>query len=375
MYLIFLLLDKKLFSNLVTVKESWIQTILGVMIPGMLILILLLKATEFAKKGSGAIGEMVMKGAKMVGGVAGGLALGATAAVGQRTVGRYGGNFAKNVGKDLEKFGSENKWAGKLGFDKFGRMSQDIGAFAQKSSFDARGVKIAGKDLSGATGMKLGEAQKGGWAETEKQQVEKRQKRSEELQKRGTGAERKNVELAEGELRTRTLPQKKELEKADKEIEKARLDLNDVKGIGDVGETKKALQTLQEKQDAKEKIRGIKITRDENGKITKKSEPEEGSIAQAEKILKDNKHTLDVESSKIAEKYAKEISSKSNKVMKTILKAGALGALGAATGGVGFAVAGAALGYATSKYSPAAEDEAARKIRVGTKLDSGEKPK
>lgn len=60
------------------------QILLGILLPAMFILVLLLKATEYAKKGSGKFGEMVVAGVKAVGGLAvagaaGGVALGALA--------------------------------------------------------------------------------------------------------------------------------------------------------------------------------------------------------------------------------------------------------------------------------------------------------
>lgn len=104
MYLIFLLLDANLFGSLVSNKKDWIQTILGVAIPGMLILILLLQATEFAKKGAGKIGEGVMNFAKLAGGLALGTAAFGTAALGRKTLGATA-KYVQNEGarkKDLK---------------------------------------------------------------------------------------------------------------------------------------------------------------------------------------------------------------------------------------------------------------------------------
>jgi len=64
MYLIFLLLGANLFGNLVTQQNSWIQTLLLTIIPAVLILIILMKAVEYAKKGSGVLGEAIISGAK-----------------------------------------------------------------------------------------------------------------------------------------------------------------------------------------------------------------------------------------------------------------------------------------------------------------------
>src|ERR1035437_4842480 len=78
MYFIFLLIKSNLFGNLGFTSDKTItgsiETMILVIIPAMIILILLMKATDFAKKGSGKLGEALMTGVKMVGG----LALGAT---------------------------------------------------------------------------------------------------------------------------------------------------------------------------------------------------------------------------------------------------------------------------------------------------------
>jgi hypothetical protein len=72
--------------------------------------------------------------------------------------------------------------AGLRGISKFaGAKIRDVGKAAGTGSLDIRGVKIAGQSLASATGMKLGEAQKGGFVQMRKDQVEKRQKRAEEL--------------------------------------------------------------------------------------------------------------------------------------------------------------------------------------------------
>ncbi|MSU44923.1 hypothetical protein EXS45_01975, partial [Candidatus Nomurabacteria bacterium] len=70
MYLIFLLLRANPFENFFDKNTGFVATILGVLIPSLLIIALLLKATKYAEKGGGAFGEIVMKGAKFAGGLA-----------------------------------------------------------------------------------------------------------------------------------------------------------------------------------------------------------------------------------------------------------------------------------------------------------------
>ena len=88
LYFIFLLLGKSMFTNAIT-TEGTLATLLNLIIPAAVVLTLLLKATEFAKKGSGQFGEMVMSAAKVTGALAvGGTALG-VAGVGRATVGSF----------------------------------------------------------------------------------------------------------------------------------------------------------------------------------------------------------------------------------------------------------------------------------------------
>jgi len=166
-----------------------IKMLLGVVLPTMFILILLLKATEFAKKGSGKFGEVIMKGAKM----AGGMALSAGAAVatsgaslaaqgtmaaaavaGRAVIGRAGNALANDASlKDTETRGG---WKGMVA----GGL-QRAGQAAASSTFDARGVKLGGKTLAERTGLNLGKVQEGGFAERKKAYEEKRQKRIQSL--------------------------------------------------------------------------------------------------------------------------------------------------------------------------------------------------
>ncbi len=90
LYFIFMLIHSKIFDGLVTAtKTKIIESILSIVLPALLILILLLKATEFAKKGSGKFGEIVISSAKLATSLAvGGTALG-MAAAGRASVGTF----------------------------------------------------------------------------------------------------------------------------------------------------------------------------------------------------------------------------------------------------------------------------------------------
>jgi hypothetical protein len=129
LYFIFMLIDSNVFTTLIprSVGESTpatvIKMILGVVMPTLLILTLLLKATEIAKKSSGVFGEGVMTAAKVATGLALGVATGGAALVGRNTLGWSTAKIsrtegAKNYGKvSIEHNKALEKWehAGKNG--------------------------------------------------------------------------------------------------------------------------------------------------------------------------------------------------------------------------------------------------------------------
>ena len=177
LYFIFLLISSNIFDVLVKPSAPGekdaagvIKMLLGIILPTMLILILLLKSVKLAKAGSGQFGETLTKGAATVGKLAlggltagaGALALGGTAMALRGTIGRGAANLAEgNRMRD---------WAAKSGFGKF--ISNRLSGVAS-SSFDARGVKIGGKNLAGMTGMNLGKAQEGGFAKAREEKVKR----------------------------------------------------------------------------------------------------------------------------------------------------------------------------------------------------------
>ncbi|MEK7081300.1 MAG: O-antigen polymerase [Patescibacteria group bacterium] len=247
MYVIFLIVRAKMFDNIArgnatgtTNPQTWMEIMLFIVISALVLLILLLKATSFAKKGSGALGEALMKGLKVVGGVALGATVGGAAIAGRATVGRAGAAIA------------ESEWAKRREREgKFGSTLIRSGAKAVGTgSFDVRGVKIAGKDLAGATGMHLGEAQKGGFTERKKEQVEKRQKRAKELQVGEDEPLTQALHQTEMDLQGLLGENAQVIETLDKVIEKKRQEVNDAekkfnaaKGTTGEGAARAALTT------------------------------------------------------------------------------------------------------------------------------------
>ena len=205
LYFIFLLIGSKpsIFASIVQPIQGggmagMATMLLGVILPAMLILILLLKATEFAKKGSGKFGEVLSKAAGTVGGLATGLAIGAAtggAAMALRgTIGRGAANIAES-----NKF---RDWAAKSKGGQF--ISNRISGVALRS-FDARNApgadafaKMGGVNLGASKSFGL--APKKGFAENRIAAVKKQE---EFATKQLDTSDKGKAELTRGRMNTR----------------------------------------------------------------------------------------------------------------------------------------------------------------------------
>jgi hypothetical protein len=290
MYFIFLLLQARMFDSLISnANTNFLVRILSILIPAMFILILLLKATDFAKKGSGKFGEALMKGAKMVGGLAisaataaatGGtsLALGAASSIaattGRATIGRAGAAIADS------KWAREREIQGKFGSGVFRGAAKAVGS----ATYDARNVKVAGKTLASATGLNLGEGGKGGFKERKAEQIEKRNKRSKELQVGEHDPLKLKLNKTEEDLQKLLSNNADVIESLDKAIEKKRQEVSDAekklsaaRGTAGEGAARAALTTANgeldfAKQSKKEFRSGADyMVTDSTGKTTLKT--------------------------------------------------------------------------------------------------------
>lgn len=323
MYFIFMLIKKNPFSGLIT-GGSVIQIILNVAVPGLVILILLLKATSFAKKGSGVLGEKLMQGAKMVGGLVGGLALGAAtggaAIAGRASIGRLGAaaagsGWAKNW--EASHFGGEAVMAG----------LKKVGG----ASFDIRGAKIGGKTLASATGLNLGEAQKGGFIERREKDVRKRQERAREIEVGEDEHLKQNLNAAERDLQERLNANANDLRLFDTAIKNAREELDDAHKSGDANRITAASTAL------------------ETAKTNKRDLKNRAGITNLERnVIPQAKQDIEDENRRRKWNYAEKLESATNRALNFILSGGQ---------------------YALRRGS----NEAAHKIRMEMKLDSGEK--
>jgi len=209
MYFIFMLIGANLFGGLITKASppSFIENVLGIFLPATLIVVLLLQATSYAKKGSGKFGEMVMKGAQMVGGVALGVATGGTAMLASNTLGRIGRNMANNEEVKARAAAGDKSAqrrlavANSLAKNSFDVRQTGLGKFAAKKSgmdFD-KGLSVIGMNTD-----KL----KGGRKERDKETTKKLDETRKTYMMSKNQAEKQDIKAAEAKT------QQKQNEKA-----------------------------------------------------------------------------------------------------------------------------------------------------------------
>jgi hypothetical protein len=204
LYFIFLIIHADMFGNLMRDKanQTTTETILFVIIPALVILILLLKATHFAKKASGTLGEMLIKTMEIAMGATLGLGLGATAALGQGTLGHWGKMAADS--KKMADWETKGNWAQR----KLAGAGRTIGGGAAKSSFDARKGAVGGvlAAVGGISGLDLGHKTKyfmkeaGGYEADLKRRDEKRKARADGLKTKEGEKEKQNLNKLEEDL-------------------------------------------------------------------------------------------------------------------------------------------------------------------------------
>ncbi len=178
LYFIFLLVHSSVFSGLFTTNTSMVAKILNVVIPAMVILMLLSKATKFAKEGGGVVGEALIKGTEVVMGVSAALLTGGTAMALQGTVGQLSSKVANS------EWAKKREAEGKIGSG----IIRNAAKYGASASYDARKGAVGGvlKAASGISGINLGHAsgfltKDGGFEADKKRKIEARQKRNEEL--------------------------------------------------------------------------------------------------------------------------------------------------------------------------------------------------
>jgi len=196
-------------------KEDLFQHIMAIFIPFAITFALLWKAKKMVVEMSGDMGKAVLKvasyavGTAGIGMVAAYLGKGARATVGRAGSAVAGSKWAKGMAS------SKNVFAKFLG-----NKAMDAGKAAGKGSWDIRGAKIFGKTLA-STGLKVGEAKgKGGFEQAKKDQIAKRQERAQELEAGAGEKEWKDLAKVETEHQGILGKLAVEIEKLDKTIEK-----------------------------------------------------------------------------------------------------------------------------------------------------------
>lgn len=130
-------------------KRGILALMISIFLPAVLMVVMLLKGAKYAKEASGEFTGAVITGVKMVGGLAGGVALGATAAVGTRAV---GGAISKIDSKWGEKLRDKTKETGLGGYAS--RWALNRMDNTTKRTFDLRQTGI-GKTLADKAGINV----------------------------------------------------------------------------------------------------------------------------------------------------------------------------------------------------------------------------
>ncbi len=268
LYVIFKLLGTKGFFSKFTDGTGAIATLLGTLIPAMIILALLDKATKYAEKGGGQFGEALMKGAKALGGMAStavlGAATGGAAVLGRATLGRTGAAIANSE--------RARRWERE---GKFGSTFLRSGAKAVGSaSFDVRAAKIGGQTLAGATGLQMGKAGTGGFTERKKEEVEKRRKRADELHVQEGDPLKQTLNTAEADLQELLNQTHSTFAQIDRDLERQRKKKSDFKR--DTPEYDTAVAEIKRLRDEKTRIMQTTTVRGgiNNGKTMEQMEDE-----------------------------------------------------------------------------------------------------
>jgi hypothetical protein len=244
LFFIFKLVHANIFSSFLQKGQGPITFILGIILPAMLILILLMRATKYAKEGSGTVGEVLMKGANIAAGLAVGAGAIGAAGLLRGTVGRAGAAVA------------ESKFAKSTAVGRFvGKGAKAVGT----RSFDIRGAKVGGVTLASATGFKVGEAQKGGFIEARKKSVEAKVKRAKELEVGEDDVLKKNLNKLEMDKQELLRIYSHDIEILDRDMENARKKSNDLRLIAQADPTnttkqdeyKRATEVLRDIRDEK----------------------------------------------------------------------------------------------------------------------------
>ena len=246
LYIISEILNAKIFDELKGNNQTILANIIMIFVPAILIVILLLKGTAYAKKASGEFTEKIISGTKAVAGLAVGAAVGGAALLGTGVVGGLASKAAtsKAVTSNLDDKG----WKGRMA-----RTTLRTADYGTRASFDVRKIpgmgaltKAAGMNLEAAKAVGLG-SKEGGYEQRKEDKENKRQKRAKRLEVREDEELKQNLNKVEADLQGLLNANAKELGELDKLITKKREALNDTTAMygGNSPEAKRAGLELQ----------------------------------------------------------------------------------------------------------------------------------
>jgi len=255
-------------SSIVSYPDGadFLQKVMSVVVPFFILMIMIMKAKDIAIKYAGEMGAALQKAGAAVAGLALGAATGGLAFAGRNTFGALGNRVA-NSSMLAKMEASGNTKVSRM----LGTGLRNIGKTAAKGSFDARGISVGGKSLA-STGLMVGKAGgEGGYTKERADKAAKRQARAEELksviEKGEAGKKVKKYEKDLQAILNNPIVYKAISEtERELELEKKKLvDLNAIYGAG---------KNTQEQKDTIEKIKDLnqkKTAIKEGGKYEEKT--------------------------------------------------------------------------------------------------------
>lgn len=306
-YLIVLIINSNPFGKIFAQKgngfEGFIIDILSTAIPGIIIVLLLLKATKFAKTGAGKLGDFATGLAKTLGG----LAIGATTGLGVMGAAKVGQALGGRAGKAI--YGNETLAREAAGGSRWARGLRTIaggkdgkGGLAG-STFDLR-KGLIGAPLSAAskiTGMNLGTGDKffsieeGGYMADLERRHKKREERNEQLKgviKADAEKELNQEKIVYRELMANASHELGEIDKKMESAKKKAADLaTQVKALEDVSDSalvtqkKAAIENAVRINDANALAVAQAMNTDDPNKVVALNEAKEKAKEQANDVI------------------------------------------------------------------------------------------
>src|SRR3989338_6601659 len=357
-YMTSIIIKAPIFSTaLNTTYTGMVQTIIVIFMPAVLIAILLTKGASYAKKASGEFAGKIIGMGTAVAGLAVGGAMGGAALLGTGGLGNLAARTLSS--KTLQDKAKEEKGIG----GRLARMTLRSADYGTKASFDLRKApgmgavtKMTGLNLESAKGIGLG-LKEGGYEKRREDKVKKKQQRAKQLEVREDEGLKQNLNKVEKDLQDLLVANSHDIELVDKKITTARQNLNDANARFGAGSTQ-ALDAGTVLADLKGQRKARKdgaLFFDSSGALHDFSTNRVGGVATGasindleDNIIPDARHDVEAETKSRQRAYA----DRATRFGRNVTVWGK-----------------------TFYIGNRANREAAYKIRMGAKLDSGEKSK